>query len=69
MLCSEKELSLSEDHTGIMILDSKIKVGQSLAQVLDLPEIIFDIDILPNRAHDCLSIIGVAREVAAIHNS
>ncbi len=68
MLCSEKELGLGEDHTGIMILDPKLKVGQSLAKALELEDTILDLDVLPNRAHDCLSHIGIAREVAAITN-
>jgi len=68
MLCSEKELGLGEDHTGIMILDPKLKVGQSLARALEIEDTVFDIDVLPNRAHDCLSNIGIAREVAAIIN-
>ena len=65
MICSEKELGLGEDSQGIMILDSGLKVGQKLADALDLNDFIFDVDLTPNRA-DCLSILGIAREVAAL---
>jgi phenylalanyl-tRNA synthetase beta chain len=65
MICSEKELGLGEDSDGIMVLDSDLKVGQKLSEALDLGDFVFDIDLTPNRA-DCLSILGIAREVAAL---
>jgi phenylalanyl-tRNA synthetase beta chain len=65
MICSEKELSIGEDEEGIMILDSKLKVGQSITSALELEDHILDFDLTPNRP-DCLSIMGVAREVAAL---
>lgn len=65
MVCAEDELRLGDGHSGIMILDSNLKPGVLLKDALDLNDVIFEIDILPNRAHDCLSHIGVAREVAA----
>jgi phenylalanyl-tRNA synthetase beta chain len=65
MLCSEKELCLGEDSEGIMVLDSDSKVGQKLSEALDLSDFVFDIALTPNRA-DCLSILGIAREVAAL---
>jgi len=65
MLCSEDELGIGEDATGIMILPEGLSPGEDLATALDLKDIVFDVGITPNRS-DCLSIIGVAREVAAI---
>jgi phenylalanyl-tRNA synthetase beta chain len=65
MLCSEQELGIGDDATGIMILSKDLSPGQDLADVLDLQDTVFDIGITPNRS-DCLSIIGIAREIAAI---
>jgi len=63
MVCSEKELGISDDHQGIMILPSEAPVGVPLAEYLG--DVILDLDITPNRP-DCLSVIGIAREVAAL---
>ncbi len=68
MICSEKELDIGEDEEGIMILDADLKVGGSLTSALNLEDFILDIDLTPNRP-DCLSIRGVAREVAALCKS
>ncbi len=68
MICSEKELDIGEDEKGIMILDADLKVGQSITSALDLEDWILDIDLTPNRP-DCLSVMGVAREVAALCGS
>lgn len=65
MMCSSKELSLGEDESGILILDSDVTLGSNLVEVLDLQDSVLDIDILPNRP-DCLSVMGIAREVSAI---
>jgi phenylalanyl-tRNA synthetase beta chain len=65
MACSEKELGISDSHQGIMILPSDAPVGVPLSQYLG--DTIFDIKVTPNRA-DCLSVIGIAREVAALTN-
>lgn len=65
MLCSEEELGIGSDRTGIMILSSELEPGKDLVDALDLRDIVFDIGITPNRS-DCLSIIGVAREIAAL---
>ncbi len=65
MLCSERELLLGEDHSGIMEL-SDGEAGQPLAEALELDEWIFEIGITPNRS-DCLSILGVAREAATLY--
>ena len=65
MLCSEEELGIGPDNTGILILPDGLQPGQDLADALDLRDTVLDIGVTPNRS-DCLSIIGVAREVAAI---
>ncbi len=65
MLCSEEELAIGSDNTGIMILPPDLALGQKLQDALDLNDAVLDIGITPNRA-DCLSIIGIAREVAAL---
>jgi phenylalanyl-tRNA synthetase beta chain len=63
MLCSEKELGLSEEHEGILFLEDDAPVGTPLCDFLG--EVVLDIDLTPNLAR-CLSIVGVAREVAAM---
>jgi phenylalanyl-tRNA synthetase beta chain len=63
MLCSEKELGLSDDHEGIMIMEGKHMPGTPLQDVLG--DVVLSIDIIPNIAR-CASIVGVAREVAAL---
>lgn len=65
MLCSEQELGIGDDAAGIMILPDNLPVGENLSDALDLTDIVLDVAITPNRS-DCLSIIGIAREVAAI---
>ncbi len=65
MLCSEGELGLGEDRSGIMTLDPSLSVGSKLTSALALSDTVFEIEITPNRP-DCLSITGVAREIAAI---
>jgi phenylalanyl-tRNA synthetase beta chain len=63
MISSEKELGISENHEGILVLPMDAPVGTPLADYLG--DTIFDVDITPNRP-DCLSVIGLAREIAAI---
>jgi phenylalanyl-tRNA synthetase beta chain len=63
MVCSEKELGISENHEGILVLPSEAPIGQPLSAYLG--DIILDLDITPNRP-DCLSVIGIAREIAAL---
>ena len=65
MLCSEVELALGNDESGIMILPPGTEVGQPLTNALGLEDYIFEIALTPNRP-DCLSIIGIAREIAAL---
>ena len=66
MLCSEKELELSEGHDGIMILPPDAPVGMELKEYLKADDIVFELEITPNRP-DCLSHMGIAREVAAYY--
>ena len=63
MICSERELGLSEDHSGILVLPEDTPVGAKIVDVLDLDREVLDISITPNRA-DCLSVLGLARETA-----
>jgi len=65
MLCSARELGLSQDHAGLLILDEAAPIGQPITQALALDDTLFTLKLTPNRA-DCLSILGVAREVAAL---
>jgi phenylalanyl-tRNA synthetase beta chain len=63
MVCSEKELGLSDEHQGILVLPDDAPVGTPLARYLG--DAILNIDLKPNRP-DCLAMVGVAREVAAL---
>ena len=67
MICSEKELGISDNHDGIMVLDAGFKEGSSLADALGLNDVVFEVAITPNRA-DALSHIGVARDLSALLN-
>ncbi len=63
MVCSEKELGISDSHQGIMVLPAEAPVGIALTEYLG--DVILDLSITPNRP-DCLSVIGIAREIAAL---
>jgi len=65
MICSASELGLGEDASGIMVLDSNLHLGTPLAEALELDDLIYYVGITPNRA-DCLAVVGIAREVAAL---
>jgi len=65
ILCSEKELGLSDDHRGILELPADAPLGADLGAYLGLDDAVLDIEITPNRP-DALAVVGVAREVAAI---
>lgn len=64
MICAEDELGLGNMHDGIMVLDNDYEIGKSFNEYLDT-EIIFDIELTPNRP-DCMSHFGVVREIGAI---
>lgn len=66
MLCSERELGISDNHEGIISLPKEYKTGDSINKYIENDTVI-DIDLTPNRG-DCLSVLGVAREVSAIYN-
>ncbi len=65
MLCSARELKLSDDHAGLMVLDADAPVGADLRDHLALDDTLFTLKLTPNLAHD-LSILGVARELSAL---
>ena len=64
MLCSPRELGLSDDHSGILQLDAGTAIGRPINEILPLSDTVLEIEVTPNRP-DCLSHIGVARELAA----
>jgi phenylalanyl-tRNA synthetase beta chain len=68
MLCSARELKLSEDHGGLLELPDDAPVGQSFRDYYQLNDLKFTIKLTPNKA-DCLSVLGVAREVSALTGS
>ena len=65
MLCSERELELGEDGSGIMVLPGNLQAGCNIARAIGLSDYVLEIGLTPNRS-DCLSVIGIAREIAAI---
>ncbi len=64
MLCSERELLLSDEHHGIIELDAGAEIGMPAAHVLGLDDPVIDVAITPNRG-DCTSVMGIARDLAA----
>ena len=64
MMCSAKELGVAEDADGLLILDGRPALGTPINAVLPAGDVVFDLEITPNRP-DCLSHLGVARELAA----
>jgi phenylalanyl-tRNA synthetase beta chain len=65
MLCSARELGLSSDHAGLLVLDADAPVGRDVREVLDLDDVYLTLKLTPNRG-DCLSMMGIARDLAAI---
>ena len=72
MFCSGQELGIDENYfegagvDGILILPNDMKIGEPIDKALSLDDVVFDVNITPNRA-DCMSVIGIAREVCAIY--
>lgn len=69
MICSEQELGLGDDADGIMVLDddypdARDRIGEPFSSVVGLPDVWFDLNITPNRP-DCLSVYGIARDLAS----
>ncbi|MDD3520092.1 MAG: phenylalanine--tRNA ligase subunit beta [Actinomycetota bacterium] len=65
MMCSEKELGISDESDGIMILNDSFKIGEDFASQAGLDDWVFELEITPNRP-DCLSVAGIAREISAL---
>src|SRR5574343_195818 len=65
MLCSARELKLSEDHGGLLELAADAPIGQDVRQALNLDDTLFTLKLTPNLAH-CLSVYGLARELSAL---
>jgi phenylalanyl-tRNA synthetase beta chain len=65
MLCSAKELGLSDDHGGLLALAEDAPIGKDIREYLDLNDVVLTLKMTPNRG-DCLSMIGIARDLAAI---
>ncbi|MDR2452536.1 MAG: phenylalanine--tRNA ligase subunit beta [Candidatus Accumulibacter sp.] len=65
MLCSAKELGISEDASGLLALPADAPVGEDIRRYLDLDDRLLTLKLTPNRA-DCLSLVGIAREVSAL---
>jgi phenylalanyl-tRNA synthetase beta chain len=65
MICSERELELGDDHSGILVLDDDAPVGSELAGLVELPDTVIELSITPNRP-DAMSMVGIARDLAAL---
>jgi phenylalanyl-tRNA synthetase beta chain len=65
MLCSARELGLSEDASGLLVLPQDVKPGTPIAKALGLDDVLLEVNVTPNRP-DALSHVGIAREVAAL---
>lgn len=66
MICSESELGLGEDHTGILVLDDEPIPGSPFVELVELPDVVFDLAITSNRP-DAMSLVGIARDLAAYY--
>ena len=65
MLCSARELGISEEHAGLLALPADAPVGQDIRDYLDLNDVYLTLKLTPNRG-DCLSMVGIARDLAAV---
>jgi len=64
MICSESELGLGSDHAGILVLEDNPDIGTPFAELVELPDVVFDLEITTNRP-DALSLLGIARDLGA----
>ncbi len=69
MLCALDELGLGSDHAGILLLEKNLKNGTPLKEILGQDDHILEIKVLPDRAHDAVSHVGLAREISALTGS
>ncbi len=67
MMCSGRELGLNDDQSGLLILDADLPLGADIKPILGLDDVVLEIEVTPNRG-DWASMIGVAREIAALYN-
>jgi phenylalanyl-tRNA synthetase beta chain len=67
MICSERELGLSDAHEGILVVNKSIKTGTDAKKLLGLGEVVFDLSVLPDRGY-AMSMRGIAREISAYFN-
>jgi phenylalanyl-tRNA synthetase beta chain len=65
MLCSARELGMSDDHSGLLVLPQDAPVGKDVREYLDLDDTVLTLKLTPNRG-DCLSMFGIARDLAAL---
>ena len=65
MLCSASELGIADDASGILTLDSSLPSGTQIVEAMGLKDVVLELSLTPNRP-DCLGLLGVAREVAAL---
>ena len=68
MICSEADLGLGEDASGILALPESCEIGAPFAQAAGITDVVIDFEVTPNRP-DCLSLVGIAREVAVLNGS
>ncbi len=64
MITSEREMGLGEDHAGIMVLEGDPPMGTDFKELVELPDVVFDLTITPNRP-DAMSLLGIARDLGA----
>lgn len=65
MLCSARELKLSDEHSGLLVLNEDASIGADIREVLGMDDTVFEVKLTPNKA-DCLSVHGLARDAAAL---
>lgn len=65
MICSEKELGITDDHSGILVLPDETELGLDINDVLGIGDTVFELNVTPNRP-DLLSAVGIAREIGAV---
>jgi phenylalanyl-tRNA synthetase beta chain len=67
MILSERELGLGDDHAGILVLDPEAPIGVEFAELVALPDVVFDLEITSNRP-DAMSMVGIARDLGAYYD-